>query len=132
MARRGNDLVDLVAGEFASLAGLGSLRDLDLQLIGIREVPTRHAETARRDLLDRGALRVAVRFGLEAFVVLAPFAGVTLAADAVHGDGERLVSLGRDRPIAHRAGAESFDNRLHRIDLRERYGRQSGLELKHS
>ena len=30
MARRGDDLIDLVTGEFASLTRLGSLRNLDL------------------------------------------------------------------------------------------------------
>ena len=47
-------------------------------------------------MADRFA--VAVGHRLEAFVVFAPFAGVALAADAVHGDGQRFVRLGGDRP----------------------------------
>ena len=47
--------VDLVARQLAALAGLGALRDLDLQLVGVDQVVDRHAEAGGRDLLDRGA-----------------------------------------------------------------------------
>ena len=46
-------LVDLVAGQLAALAGLGALRHLDLQLVGVDQVLAGHAEAARGDLLDR-------------------------------------------------------------------------------
>ena len=36
VAGAGDDLIDLVAGKLAAFAGLGSLRDLDLELVGIR------------------------------------------------------------------------------------------------
>ena len=39
-------------GALARLARLGALRHLDLQLVGVGEVPDRHAEPARGDLLD--------------------------------------------------------------------------------
>src|SRR3982750_4361513 len=51
-------------------------------------------ERAGGDLLPR---RAAPRV-VEAVDVLAALAGVRLAAEVVHGDGERLVRLGRDRP----------------------------------
>ena len=86
-------LVDLVAGQLAALAGLRALRHLDLQLVGVRQVVDVHAEAARRDLLDRGAARVAVGVAHEADGILAALAGVRLASDPVHGDREGLVRL---------------------------------------
>ena len=53
-------VVDLAPGQLAALAGLGALRDLDLQLVGVGQIPDRDAEAARGDLLDRRAARVAV------------------------------------------------------------------------
>ena len=59
--------------------------------------------------------------GLNRAGVLAPFAGVDLAAEPVHGDGQGLVRLGRDRAVAHRAGGEPLDDRLDRLDLLDRH-----------
>ncbi len=42
---------------------------------------------------------------------------LTLAADAIHGDGERLVRFLADGAIAHRAGLEAFHDFLHRLDF---------------
>ena len=53
--------------------------------------------------------------------VLAPFAGVRLAAHPVHGDRQGLVRLGRDRAVAHGAGREPLDDRLDRLDLLDRH-----------
>ena len=44
-----------------------------------------------------------------------------LAAQPVHGDGQRLVRLGRDRAVAHRPGGEPLDDRLDRLDLLDRH-----------
>src|SRR5207247_10018166 len=52
--------------------------------------------------------------------VLAALAGVRAAADLVHGDGERLVRLARDRAERHRAGGEPLDDLLRRLDVLER------------
>ena len=52
--------IDLVAGQLPALAGLGALRHLDLQLVGVDQVLAGHAEAARGHLLDRAAPRVAV------------------------------------------------------------------------
>ena len=117
---RGDVVVDLAAGQLAAFAGLGALRNLDLQLVGVGEVVDRDAEPAGGDLLDRRALRVAVGQRLEPLGVLAAFARVALAADAVHRDGERLVGLGRDRAERHGAGAEPLDDFAGRLDLVER------------
>ncbi|MCY1217058.1 hypothetical protein D9M72_289570 [compost metagenome] len=146
---------DLVAGQLAAFAGLGALRHLDLDLVGRSQVFGGHAETARRHLLDLGAQRIAVaqfqvvldhavaQQALEgialldgdaaqlvavALLVLAAFAGVRLAADAVHRQRQRGVGFGRDRAERHGArgkaphdflgGLDFFQrNRLGRIDL---------------
>ena len=60
--------------------------------------------------------------------VFAALAGVALAADAVHGNRQRGVGLGRNRSQRHRSGGKALDdlgrtfhlvhgNRLGRIDL---------------
>jgi hypothetical protein len=97
----------LSAGQLAALAGFRALRHLDLEVVGVDEVFAGHAEAAGRHLLDRTA-RASRRWRpAEARRILAAFAGVGLAADAVHRDGQRLVRLGADRAVGHRAGVRS-------------------------
>ena len=91
--RLGDPRINFLAGQFAAFAGLRALRHLDLQFLRVDEVMARHAEPAGRNLLDGGILRVAVGFQNVTRRILAAFAGVALAADAVHGDGERFVRL---------------------------------------
>ena len=82
---------DLVGGELSALAGLRALRDLDLQLVGEREVLRCHAEAARCDLLDPR-----VRFRAEAGGILAALARVRLSAEPVERNRHRLVRLRRE------------------------------------
>src|SRR5947208_400947 len=111
------DLVDLVPGELAAFAGLGSLRHLDLHHVGVDEIFRRHAEAAGGDLLDRRAHGIAVRQRLEAVGFLAPFTGVGFAADAVHGDGERGMRFARNRAERHGTGGEATPDALPRRAL---------------
>ena len=83
--------VHLVAGQLAALAGLGALRHLDLQVVGVHEVLARDAEATRRDLLDRAAPEIAVGVGDVPVGILAALAGVRPRAEAVHRDREVLV-----------------------------------------
>ena len=131
MARRGDDLVDLMSGKFSPFARLRPLRNLDLQFIGIREVPTGHTESARGDLLDGRSLRVPVGLRLKAFVVFPPFTRVTLSTNPVHRDRQCFMSLRGNRTVTHRPGAEATDDRFDRIDFIQRHGRSAGLELQH-
>ena len=78
VAQPGDVVVDLVTGQLAALAGLGALRHLDLQLVGVDEVVRRDAEAAGGDLLDRRAALVAVLVGGEAARVLPALARVRL------------------------------------------------------
>src|ERR1017187_1057069 len=93
VADLGNPRIDFLPRQLAALTRLGALGHLDLELSGVDEIEAGDAEPAGRDLLDRAVLRVAVPQRHVAFGVFAAFAGIALAADAVHGDGERLVRL---------------------------------------
>src|SRR6202051_2317565 len=121
MAHLGDGLVDFVAGQLAAFAGLGALGDLDLHHVRVDQVFGGDAEAARRHLLDRGAHRIAVRQRLEAVGFLAALAGIGLAADAIHGDGERGMRLARDRAERHGAGREPTHDGPRRLDLLDRH-----------
>ena len=56
----GNPGVDLLSGQVATLARLGALGHLDLNLEGAAQVAARHAKARACHLLDRGVLGVAV------------------------------------------------------------------------
>src|SRR3954462_12767630 len=103
-----DDGADLVAGELAAFAGLRALCHLDFDLLRAGEVRRRDAETPGGDLLDAGVGVVAILADLEALRIFAAFAGVRFATDAVHGDRERLVSLGRKRTERHAGGGEAL------------------------
>ena len=70
-------------GELPALAGLGALRDLDLDGVGVSEVEAGDAEPAGRDLLD---LRPA--FTAMPRRIFAAFTGVRSRTDAIHGDSQ--------------------------------------------
>src|SRR5207244_3080693 len=63
--------IHLVTRELATFTRLRALRHLDLQVVGVHQVLTRHAEAPRRDLLDRAAARIAVGLAHEPVGVLA-------------------------------------------------------------
>ena len=130
VANLGDEVIDLVAGQLAAFAGLGALRHLDLQLVGVDQVIAGDAEAARRHLLDRAAAPVAVGIALEAGGIFAALAGVALAAQPVHRDGEVFVRLLADRSEGHRAGLEALDDLAGRLDLFDRYRLVPGFELE--
>ena len=126
------DLVGhLVAGKLAAFARLGALGHLDLQDPGVGQVLDRHAEAAAGHLLDAAIERIAVGQGLVAGRVLAAFARVGVAAQPVHGDGQRLVGLAADRAVRHGAGVEPLDDLAGRLDFIQRH-RLAGHELEHA
>ena len=120
VAHLGNPLVDLVAGQLAALAGLGALRHLDLQLVGVGEVVGRDAEAGRGNLLDGRAHGVAVGHLLVAHGVLAALAGVAAPPDAVHGNGQGAVRLVRNRAERHGPGGEAVHDGRGRLYLAQR------------
>ena len=58
-AQFGDVLRDLVSRQLATLAGLGALGHLDLNLFGRGQVFGGHTKTTRSDLFDLGAQRIA-------------------------------------------------------------------------
>ena len=119
VTRASHPRVHLRGRQLAALTGLRTLRELDLDVVGLREVEARDPEATRCHLLDRTApFRVH-----ETVDVFAALAGVGLAADAVHRDRQRLVRFLRNRAVAHRAGLEALDDRRDRLDLIDRNGR---------
>ena len=127
VAGLGDPRPHLVAGQLPALARLRALGHLDLQVVGVDQVLGGHAEPSTGDLLDRRAPRRVV----QPLGVLAALAGVGLAAEAVHRDGQRLVRLGRDRAVGHGAGGEPLDDLGGRLDLVQRHRRPDpGAQLE--
>ncbi len=123
----GDPRVHLGPGQLPALAGLGALGHLDLQLVGVDQVVAGDAEAPRGDLLDGAVARVAVGVRHVARGIFPALAGVALAADAVHGDGQRLVRFLADRSVRHGAGLEALDDRVDRLDLLDRHRRPARL-----
>ncbi len=118
--RLGDHGVDFVTGQLAAFAGLCSLRDLDLELVGVDQVVRRHAEATAGDLFDPALLAVAAGEAQIALLAFAAFAGVAASADAVHRDGQVLVGLGADAAKAHGAGGKAPHDVAGGLDLGER------------
>jgi hypothetical protein len=114
----------------SAFAGLGPLRHLDLQFLRAGEIFAGDAEAAAGDLFDGATAPVAVGVGHKAGRILAPFARVALAAQAVHGDGQGLVGFARNGTVGHGAGGEPLDDRRGRLDFVQRHGLLGGLELQ--
>ena len=110
-AQPGHFLRDLGRGQLASLAGFGSLRDLDLDFIRIDQIVQGHAEASRCHLTDAGTA-VAARLIRSARLVLASFPAVGARANGVAGAGHADMRFGADRPKghgrAHKAGHDGF------------------------
>ena len=129
-ARLRDDCIHLVAGQLTAFAGLGPLRHLDLDFVRVDQIVGRHTEAAAGHLLDGAAARVAIGIGLEALFVFAAFAGIRHSAQAVHGDGQRLVGLFANRSVAHGARGEALDDLLGRLHFIQRNGLVGELQLE--
>src|SRR6202158_4968094 len=101
--------IDFVTGKLAAFAGLCPLGDLNLQLSSVNQIVTGHAEASRCNLLDGAVSRITVCINEVTRWIFSAFARVALAADAIHGNGQRLVRLFADRAVRHRSGLEAFD-----------------------
>ena len=107
----GDPRPDLRTRQLATLAGLRALGHLDLQIVGVHQILRGDAEAPRGDLLDGRPPQISVGIGDIALRILAALAGIGLAADAVHGDRQRLMRFRRNRAVAHRSGGESLHDR---------------------
>src|SRR5690606_25378749 len=111
-----------VAGELTAFTGLRTLSDLDLHHVGVDEVFRRHTEATAGHLLYGRTLWIGrtVRQRREAIRLLTALTRVRLAADRVHGAGERRVGLAADRAEGHRTGGEALHDFGSRLDFLDR------------
>ena len=117
MPRARNGFRDLVAGKLASLARLGTLRHLDLELIRVGKVVGGDTKSTRCNLLDgraHGSRHWACSTALR---VLATLTSVGLAAQTVHGDGQGRVRLHGDGAVRHGTREEASNNLGPGLDL---------------
>ena len=113
VARLGNPRIHLVARQLSTLARLGSLRHLDLQVVGVHEVFAGDTKAAAGHLLDAAAaLRI-----VQTVAVFAAFAGVALRPDGVHRNSQRLVRLSADAAVAHCTSRETLDDFTHWLNV---------------
>ena len=105
VAEAGDELIDFVRRQLSALAGLRTLRELDLQILRRTNVFDRHAETSRGNLLD-----CAVPVRAEAFGIFAALARVGHRAEAVQRECDCLVRLWRKRTKRHRPADEMLDD----------------------
>ncbi len=122
MPQTRDQLGNLHPRKLAALAGLGPLGDLDLKLFAGIEVFGGHTEAARGHLLDLGAGVVAIRQRMRVCRILATLAAIGFRADAVHGDVEGHVCLGRKRPKAHARRYKPLADRGDAFHLFKRHG----------
>ncbi len=127
-----DEVVDFVAGQLPALTGFRALRDLDLQIVRVDQVIRGDAKTRRRHLFDRAATQIAIGIRFEARFVLAALAGIRLATDAIHGDGQGFVRFFADRPERHRSGSKALDDIRRGLHFLDRHRFSCRLEIKHS
>lgn len=130
VANAGNVLIDFGAGKLTPFAGFGTLRDLDLEFIGIGEIVDRHTKSPGGDLLDGGTFGIAVGEWLEADGIFATFTRIAFPFEAVHGHGDGFMGLGADRAEAHCTGAEASDDELGWLHFFDGDRLQGRLEAK--
>ena len=120
MTHFSNHRINLVTGQLAAFAGLGTLRHLDLHHVRIDKIFRRHTEATRSHLLNGRTHGVAIRHWLIAIRLFAAFARIRLAADAVHRNGERRMGFARYRAVGHCARCEALYDRGCALYLVER------------
>ena len=113
----GDNCADFMPGQLPAFPGLGALRDLDLEFVGIDQVIGSHPESSGSDLFYCAAEAVAVRQRNEPSGVFSSFACIGLSSHAIHGQSHGPVRLSADRAEAHSTGAETLDDALERLDL---------------
>ncbi len=121
---------DLLRRQLTTLARLGALGDLDLQLLGAREVLRRDPEPGRGDLLDGGVAADAIDIVIPGRV-LATLAAVGRHAQASQADGEGLMCLRAQGTQAHGRAHETAQDGRRALDLGQvaRLGRMDQVQL---
>ena len=110
-----------------ALSGLCTLGHFDLDLLRTVQVSACDAKSPGSYLLYG-----AVIDGSEPFLILPAFTGVGLAADRVHGTGQRLMRFCGERSIGHGPCLEPFYDRFLTLRLLQRHSRSCRHDLKQS
>ena len=118
---------DFVTGQLAAFAGFRALRHFNLNHIGAHQISGGHAEAAGSHLLDARHF-----FGAVAFRVFAAFAGIGIAAQAVHRHRQRFVRFGAERADRHGGAVEAFEQVFRRLNFIQRNRRAAfGFQAQH-
>ena len=88
--------------------GLAPCADLDLQLVGVHQVVTGHAEASAGDLLDGALFGIAIFHRDKSLGIFAAFTGVRLSAEPVHGHGEGFVRFFGNGTVGHGSRFKAF------------------------
>src|SRR5579859_2687784 len=107
--------------ELTTLAGLGALCHLDLQLFRAHQVLGGYAKARRGNLLDLAAHGIPVEGLVVPGRIFATFAGIVASTNAIHGRGNRAVRLRTERAYRHSRDNEARANRFHRLNFFQRY-----------
>ena len=110
-----------MTGKLTTLTRLSALGHLDLDLLGTGQIGGMNTEATGGDLFDGAVGPVAVLLTFKTAGILAAFAAVRLAADAVHGDRQSLVGFGAKCPERHAGRGEAAADLLDRLDLFDRH-----------
>ena len=117
VARAGYHLIHLEARQLPALTRLGTLRHLDLYLLGVDKIFRRHTEASRSHLLGFARQWYAVVCGMEARGVLSSLARIAARPQFVHRQRQRFVSLLADCPERDGTRHEMTHDLLHRLHL---------------
>src|SRR5579875_383321 len=129
MAQARDEGRDLDRRQLPTLAGLGTLRHLDLDLLRAHQILSRDTKATGGHLLDLAADLVAIHRLMIPVRVFATLAGIIATTDAVHGCRDGFVRLRAERAERHGCDHETLTNRLHRLYLVQRH-RGGALEAE--
>ena len=113
----GDQFVHLAPGQLPAFARLGSLRDLDLQDLGVDQVLRRNAKPPGSHLLDLGG-----PVGPVTRRILAPFPRIGTGTQTVHGFRESLVRIRRQRTQRHAGRIKARGDLFYRFYFFDRDG----------
>ena len=104
--------------------------NFDLDVISIHEVLRRDAEAAGSHLLHRAPTVVVWVGGVVALLVFPTLTRIRFTSKAVHGNGQGLVRLGRDRAVGHSTRGKTSTDVAHWLDVlkSERSGARYEIE----
>ena len=91
-----NIFINLMAGQLSTLAGLGTLGHLNLEVGSIDQIVGSYTEPTGGDLFNGAAARITVLVQPVTPVVFSTLTGVAARRHSVHGDGHHFVGFSAD------------------------------------